>query len=184
MQKKSRAVHLSLKKSVLCVLLIFTTLSSIPLSMYGAMNSILDDIRKKVTISMKDTTLEKILTEINRQTGVDYGFQSKNRSFSLIVKDVSVEEALDTLLKDSPYGYVLEKNRIVIILRKKTAEGLLKISGRVYDEKGHPLPGATIRLLGTNQGVTSDSEGVFSIVAGPKDVLQVSFVGYRGVLLG
>ena len=184
MQKKSRAVHLSLKKSVLCVLLIFTTLSSIPLSMYGAMNSILDDIRKKVTISMKDTTLEKILTEINRQTGVDYGFQSndkidKNRSFSLIVKDVSVEEALDTLLKDSPYGYVLEKNRIVIILRKKTAEGLLKISGRVYDEKGHPLPGATIRLLGTNQGVTSDSEGVFSIVAGPKDVLQVSFVGYK-----
>lgn len=184
MQKKSRAVHLIAKKSVLYVLLIFTMLTSIPLSMCGAMNSILDDIRKKVTISMKDTTLEKILTEINRQTGVDYGFQSndkidKNRSFSLMVKDVSVEEALDTLLKGSPYGYVLEKNRIVIILRKKAAEGLLKISGRVYDEKGHPLPGATIRLLGTNQGVTSDSEGGFSIVAGPKDVLQVSFVGYK-----
>ena len=142
MQKKSRAVHLSLKKSVLCVLLIFTTLSSIPLSMYGAMNSILDDIRKKVTISMKDTTLEKILTEINRQTGVDYGFQSndkidKNRSFSLIVKDVSVEEALDTLLKGSPYDYVLEKNRIVIILRKKTAEGLLKISGSRNTRRGY-----------------------------------------------
>lgn len=55
---------------------------------------------------MKNATLEAILTEINRQTGLDYGFQSngsvdKNRRFTLEVTDVTVEEALNTLLKDS-----------------------------------------------------------------------------------
>lgn len=44
---------------------------------------------------------------------------NKNRPFSLEVKDVTVEEALDILLKDSPYDYILEKNRIVIIVREK-----------------------------------------------------------------
>ena len=105
---------------MLCVLLIFTTLSFIPLNMYGTTNFILDDIQKKVTISMKDTTLDKILAEINRQTGVDYGFQSngkvdKNRKFTIDVKEVSVEEALTILLKNSPYDFIFEKNRVVII---------------------------------------------------------------------
>lgn len=85
-----------------------------PGSARGAISCVLEGIQKKVTISMKDATLETILAEINRQTGVDYGFQSngtvdKTRRFSLNVKDVSVENALETLLKDSPYDYVLEK---------------------------------------------------------------------------
>ncbi|MFO3727962.1 MULTISPECIES: SusC/RagA family TonB-linked outer membrane protein [Butyricimonas] len=186
MQKKGRAVHLSLKKSMLCVLLIFTTLSFIPLNMYGTTNFILDDIQKKVTISMKDATLEKILVEINRQTGVDYGFQSngkvdKNKKFTIDVKEVSVEEALTILLKDSPYDFILEKNRVVIIERKEVAKAvnMIKVSGRIVDEKGNPIAGATIMIVGTTQGVASDAEGRYTIAAKPDDVLRVSFIGFE-----
>ena len=186
MQKKGRAVHLSLKKSMLCVLLIFTTLSFIPLNMYGTTNFILDDIQKKVTISMRDATLEKILVEINRQTGVDYGFQSngkvdKNKKFTIDVKEVSVEEALTILLKDSPYDFILEKNRVVIIERKEVAKAvnLIKVSGRIVDEKGNPIAGATIMIVGTTQGVASDAEGRYTIAAKPDDVLRVSFIGFE-----
>ncbi|WP_255301932.1 TonB-dependent receptor [Butyricimonas sp. Marseille-P3923] len=168
------------------MLLIFTTLSFIPLNMYGTTNFILDDIQKKVTISMKDTTLEKILAEINRQTGVDYGFQSngkvdKNRKFTIDVKEVSVEEALTILLKNSPYDFIFEKNRVVIIERKKVAKpvDLIKISGRIVDEKGNPIAGATIVIVGTTQGVASDAEGHYTIAAKPDDVLRVSFIGYK-----
>ena len=90
---------------------------------------------------MKNATLEQILSEINKQTGMDYGFQSngkvdKNQRFSLNVKGVTVEEALTTLVKDSPYDYILEKNRVVIIARQKKVVSLMSISGRVVDEKG------------------------------------------------
>ena len=37
------------------------------------------------------------------------------------------------------------------------------VSGQVMDEIGQPLPGVTIRIDGTNGGVTSDYEGRFSI---------------------
>ncbi len=170
---------------MLCILFMFTTLSSIPLSMYGTTNFILDDIQKKVTISMKDTTLEKILAEINRQAGVDYGFQSnaqidKNRKFSLEVKDVTVEEALDTLLKGSPYDYILEKNRIVIIMRKKEpAVDLMTVKGKVVDEKGNPLAGATVMIEGTTQGVATDADGRFSLPVRPNSVLVFTFIGYK-----
>lgn len=171
---------------MLCVLLIFTTLSFIPLNMYGTTNFILDDIQKKVTISMKDATLEKILVEINRQTGVDYGFQSngkvdKNKKFTIDVKEVSVEEALTILLKDSPYDFILEKNRVVIIERKEVAKAvnMIKVSGRIVDEKGNPIAGATIMIVGTTQGVASDAEGRYTIAAKPDDVLRVSFIGFE-----
>ena len=178
-------MYLSLKKSVFCIFFMLTTLSSIPLDMYGSTNFILDDIQKKVTISMKDATLEKILAEINRQTGVDYGFQSnaqidKNRKFSLEVKNVTVEAALDTLLKGSPYDYILEKNRIVIIMRKKDpAANLITVKGKVVDEKGNPLAGATVVISGTTQGVATDADGRFSLPVKPNDVLLFTFIGYK-----
>ena len=116
-------IHIA-KKVALCIFLVSATLSALPESTFGATSSVFQVISKRVTISMKNATLETILAEMNRQAGLDYGFQrngsvDKNRRFTLEVTNVTVEEALTTLLKDSPYTYVLEKNRVVIIMREK-----------------------------------------------------------------
>lgn len=172
------------KKVVLCIFLVFTTLCAMPGSTCGATSRVLEDIQKKVTISMKDATLETILVEINRQTGVDYGFQSngtvdKTRRFSLNVKDVTVENALEILLKDSPYDYILEKNRVVIVVREVKPVQVVTVTGRVVDEKGNPIPGATVLIQGTTQGVATDTDGYYSINMRAEDVLRVSFIGYK-----
>ena len=52
------------------------------------------------------------------------------------------------------------------------------ITGVVSDEEG-PLPGATIIVKGTSNGVTSDFDGNYSIKASEGDVLVVSFVGFE-----
>lgn len=52
------------------------------------------------------------------------------------------------------------------------------VTGNVTDDSGLPLPGATIVVDGTSQGVTSDFDGNFSISASEGDVLVVSYVGY------
>lgn len=44
--------------------------------------------------------------------------------------------------------------------------------------KRHPLPGATVIIEGTTQGVATDFDGNFSIQATQGDVLIVSYVGY------
>ena len=176
-------IHIA-KKIALCIFLVSATLSAVPKSTFGATSSVFQVIQKKVTISMKNATLEAILTEINRQTGLDYGFQSngsvdKNRRFTLEVTDVTVEKALNTLLKDSPYDYVLEKNRIVIVIREKKPVQLIAVTGRVVDEKGNPIPGATVLIQGTTQGVATDADGRYTINTRSEDALRISFIGYK-----
>lgn len=52
------------------------------------------------------------------------------------------------------------------------------ISGSVSDADG-PLPGATVIVQGSNNGVTTDFDGNFSIQANAGDVLELSYVGFQ-----
>jgi len=55
------------------------------------------------------------------------------------------------------------------------------INGKVIDDKGLPIPGATIVLNGTTTSVATDFDGKFQIKA-PKDgTLTISFIGYKTV---
>jgi hypothetical protein len=53
------------------------------------------------------------------------------------------------------------------------------VSGTVTDTSGVPLPGATVVVQGTNNGVTTNFDGDYSISASEGDVLVVSFVGFE-----
>jgi TonB family protein len=51
-------------------------------------------------------------------------------------------------------------------------------NGTVYDEKGDRLPGVNVIIEGTSKGTTTDLNGAFTLTAGNKDNLVLSFVGY------
>ena len=55
------------------------------------------------------------------------------------------------------------------------------VTGTVTDEDGVPLPGATIVVLETNEGVSTDFDGNYSISAEEGQTLQFSFVGYQSM---
>jgi TonB-linked SusC/RagA family outer membrane protein len=54
----------------------------------------------------------------------------------------------------------------------------ISVTGKVNDEKGMPVPGATILLKGTTTATSSDFDGRFTIKAPSNGVLVVSFIGY------
>ena len=55
------------------------------------------------------------------------------------------------------------------------------ISGTVTDDNGVPLPGATVLVQGTSNGVSTDFDGNYSINASNGDTLEFSFVGFSSV---
>ncbi|MDQ3141417.1 MAG: TonB-dependent receptor [Bacteroidota bacterium] len=57
------------------------------------------------------------------------------------------------------------------------------IQGQVFDEKNQTLPGAVIRLLGTDQGTITDNQGLFRIVAEPGANLEISFMGFESQVI-
>lgn len=53
------------------------------------------------------------------------------------------------------------------------------VSGKVLDQKGAPLIGATVKVDGTGTGVSTDVDGNFKIeLPANKDLLAVNYVGY------
>jgi TonB-dependent starch-binding outer membrane protein SusC len=52
------------------------------------------------------------------------------------------------------------------------------IKGAVKDEKGEVLIGVSVLVKGTTTGTVSDIDGNFTINAGPKETLKVSYLGY------
>ena len=64
---------------------------------------------------------------------------------------------------------------------------VLTISGRISDERGTPVPFASVVIKGkTNSGTTSDAQGNFKISASKGDVLEISGVSFatREVTVG
>lgn len=55
----------------------------------------------------------------------------------------------------------------------------ITITGKVIDDTGAPLPGASVKVKGGNAGVSTDPNGNFSIAAPNENtVLVVSFIGF------
>ena len=55
-----------------------------------------------------------------------------------------------------------------------------QITGKIIDENGEPIIGATIRVKGATQGAISDIDGHFSLSIGKNSAtVEVSFVGYQ-----
>jgi TonB-linked SusC/RagA family outer membrane protein len=55
------------------------------------------------------------------------------------------------------------------------------VSGKVTDQQGQPVPFATVRVKGSNQGTSADADGAFTIKAKAGDVLQISGTGFNAV---
>ena len=55
------------------------------------------------------------------------------------------------------------------------------ITGLVTDEGGLPLPGASVAVLGTTKGTTTDFDGNYSISADADATLSISYIGFKTV---
>ncbi|MFY9216426.1 MAG: carboxypeptidase-like regulatory domain-containing protein, partial [Flavobacteriaceae bacterium] len=69
---------------------------------------------------------------------------------------------------------------IVALLVSTIAFAQGTISGSVTDgSTGDPLPGASVLVKGTTNGVTADFDGNFTISANSGDVLVISYLGFQ-----
>lgn len=191
MTKTKQNTKTKANKFAVCLFLIFVAGFCLPrqsIAVPSVLPVAVEDDEKTVTLNITQRTLVYILSEIKKQTGLNYGFQdSKNANreeyFSINVKRVPVDSALTQLLKGSSYTYEIVSG--LILIRSKTSvalddkEDLIKLQGRVTDENGNPIPGASIIIHGTTQGVASDENGRYELNVRPTDVLKVSFIGYR-----
>lgn len=81
-----------------------------------------------------------------------------------------------------PPGIVVEQN-IKQVDTKPSGEpsSQITIQGRVTDESGEALIGATVMIKGSRLGTVTDIDGTYSIVGPRKGTIIVSYLGYSNV---
>ena len=54
----------------------------------------------------------------------------------------------------------------------------IKVTGKVTDEKGEPIIGATIKVRGSSQGTVTDLDGNFNLYISKGDKILISYIGF------
>ena len=141
-----------------------------------------------LTLDMSKVKLIDVLNEIEEQT--DYYFYFNVNLDEYKVKQVKAEnqqvkDVLNAILPDLGLGYEIVDRYIVI---KKTNEmdhfvmeqQQKSISGKVTDSSGQPLPGVTVVIKGSTQGIITDTSGKYMLNNVSNDAILVfSFVGMK-----
>jgi len=138
-----------------------------------------------ITLSEKNASLKKVLSEIRKQSGCSMLYNSDlivtANLVSIDVKDVSLEEALKLSVKGQPFSYQLKNNTVLITPKEKLEmASVIDVKGRIADEKGVSLPGASVKVKNETKGTMTDNNGNFAL-KGVDDgaVLVISFIGYQ-----
>ncbi|RHR76083.1 SusC/RagA family TonB-linked outer membrane protein [Odoribacter sp. AF15-53] len=184
--KKNRTVVGSMllipyRKMLIYMKLLSVFLLGICMSLHASSHS----QNAKVSLEMKEVSLNKVLQEVSRQTRCDILY-NLNFIKRIVVKDVNVKDKdfltfLSELLPHYGLGYSFDNNVVVIRTREQQPEKKeFRIKGIVTDEKNIPLPGVTIRLRGSLLGTATNNQGRFSMLLPfSKGYLDISFVGYK-----
>ncbi len=156
---------------------------------------------QKVTLNHSDSHLKSVLKELKAQTGYNFLYterQLKNaKPVSIQVRNTELGQVLQQLFADQPLSYELDSRTIVI--REKSSprkapvtenkievpmEEQQPIRGRVVNDKGEPLVGATVYVLDSNGKRTetltvADKDGNFQLDNVQEGtMLEVVYLGY------
>jgi len=153
----------------------------------------------RVSISLSDTTVEAVISEIRNQVDIDFVYNheelEKCPEVSIDISDGTVEEVLDLCLRNSGLSHKKVNNTIVIAPEKKGGKSgpgsviptqTIRGTIRDRDSKG-PLQFANIVLLDTEPqiGTSSDINGQFELKKVPvgRYSILVRYVGYEDAVL-
>lgn len=180
--KKRDFIIRTMRLTFLSISILLTTSMLLP-----AHAGIGQELHKKVSVNIPKGSLEKALELLAQQLNLNFAYdqvllqqyQATPHSF----RDQPLDEVLNKLLEDKSLSFG-EVNGIIVIHadshKKLVQQQPGKLQGRVTDEQGLPLPGATIRITGSNRNAVSDAEGNFSILLEPGVyTVEVSFISYK-----
>ena len=169
----------SLRKSKLFRALLILLLIAVPVQWAAA----------QLTLSTPRTTLGTVIKQIQSQSKYQFFYNDKLSTVTvepLKVKDASLEQVLNTLLKNKDISYKIEEN-IIYLSEKENSDSQQQqsgkertITGQVVDAKGEPLIGVSILVKGTTDGAITDLDGNYKIVTKSNNpVIVYSYIGYK-----
>jgi len=160
----------------------------------------------KISLDIKDKTLEQVMDEIERQSEFYFIFNQKqidvNRIVDIQANNKRITDVLPLLFEGTDVNYAIIDRKILLttdpiskdLLKKDLKINLneeqqqMTVTGVVTDAStGEVIPGVNVVVKGTTIGTITDEKGKYSInVPDRNATLVFSFIGYnpQEILLG
>lgn len=140
----------------------------------------------RFTITKENTSIEDVLGILEKSSDFNFLYNGKlvdvTQKVTLNVKDELLEGTLNELFRNINITYRIFERQVVLSPAEGTgnSQQQKKITGKVTDPSGATLPGVSVVLKGTTNGIITDNDGKFSLTNVPENgILQFSFVGMR-----
>ena len=141
--------------------------------------------QNKITVNFKNIELTKAITLIESKT--DYRFVYNNnlipggKKIDASFREADLPEVMSTLLSGTGLSYKMMKDNLVVLFKEDAADANddVKVSGKVTDETGNPLAGASVNVKGSAKGVSTNATGEYALTVPDNATLVVSYVGYE-----
>jgi len=157
----------------------------------------LDEV--KVTLELKNESLKSAFRKIEQQTEFRFAYNKSQvdnyESISIQKAVYTVQQVLEVLLAKTKLGFKTIRNNIIIFsgddnerdtsINKSTtpafADGTIK--GKITNEKGEVVAGASVLLVGADKGTAANNAGEFILggIKAGKYTLQVSAIGFQSI---
>ena len=140
----------------------------------------------RFTIHMENVPMEQVVNEIEKQSRYLFLFNKDIDSRRIIVsvnaENQTITQILPALFKDTGLDYTIEGMSILVTKKAEASEKPIQVRGKVLDQQGQPIVGASVIVQGTTVGVSTDAQGRFELVVPApvaSRVLEISYLGYE-----
>lgn len=144
----------------------------------------------KLTLSLQNVTLEKVLLTIEEQSQYRFFYSEKvnvSQKVSIDSQQEGIAQILNEILQGTDITYKIIDRQVALL--NKSDETLVMnsvqsnpVKGIVTNKAGEPLPGVSVVVKGTNIGSVTGSDGRYSLSNIPSDAILIySFIGMKSV---
>lgn len=161
-------------------------LLSMMLSVFFTLNASAGEPEQNITISLDSMDIKKAIEETQAKTSLRFLYNESiipsGKKISISAKNMPVPEFLSLFFRGTGIGYKVMDNNLVVLTSEKNSFTALAdkiISGKVTDELGQPIVGASIAVKGQTSGTITEAGGVFTLTVPDNAVLVVTGVGYE-----
>lgn len=156
-----------------------------------------------LSLELNNKTVKEAFHEIEKSTKFVFFYYDDvldtNRKVSLNVKDQTIDYVLEQLFASTDNTYEIDGYQLYVYKKEKAEavqmqsqqqpqpqQNTKHLTGKILDSAGEPLPGATVMVVGSTRGVTTDLDGSFTLEVKSTDKLEISFLGMESqtILVG
>ena len=174
--------HLCKALFLFCLFLFFLQAKAADLSDYNR--------QKLFTFTLTDVSVRTVIKHIEKQSEYVFLYTEDKvddkRRVTVKATNNTIVQVLEKMFQGTSVVWEIRDRQILLKAgeEKKTSsptgsEHKKTIQGLVKDQGGEPLIGATVTVVGTSTGTTTNIDGLYSLSVPADATLEISYIGYK-----